>query len=113
MATQLGSVGIYCDAPTYEIVRATERLGFHSPLDVGWRHLRRYSADCTRRAGWFWLANWKRLLGLGPTEPTACRCGRAIPHLERCTFAFTSGREEAFFLGQCRRCRTIFWDEAD
>jgi hypothetical protein len=32
--------------------------------------------------------------------------------LERCTFTFRDGRQRDYLLGQCGRCRTVFWEEA-
>jgi hypothetical protein len=31
--------------------------------------------------------------------------------MEGYTFTFASGKEAEYLLGQCRRCRTIFWEE--
>jgi hypothetical protein len=34
-----------------------------------------------------------------------------VPTLKLVAFTFNTGEEQFFFLGQCRRCRTVFWDE--
>ncbi len=111
MAAPLGSIDVVCDAPPYEVVRACERVGLlRTPLDVAWHHRARYIADRGRQAGLFSLATWKRLLGLGKPERPCCGCGRAVPSLRRFTFEFASGRTIDYRLGQCIRCRAVFWE---
>jgi hypothetical protein len=39
-----------------------------------------------------------------------CRCGRTLPGLELYTFLLATGEEVGYFLGQCRRCRRIYWE---
>jgi len=60
----------------------------------------------------FSLGTWKALLGLKSTKIRNCSCGRGLPALERYTFTFRNGSEASYLLGQCSRCRTIFWEEA-
>jgi hypothetical protein len=42
----------------------------------------------------------------------ACTCGEPLPDLKKFEFTFLSGKVGNYLLGQCRRCRTIFWDAA-
>jgi hypothetical protein len=32
--------------------------------------------------------------------------------MESYTFTFASGSQSAYYLAQCERCRTIYWDNA-
>jgi hypothetical protein len=54
---------------------------------------------------------WKSFLGSRGSR-THCSCGKGLPALEKCTFTFITGREVSYFIGQCHRCRTVFWDDA-
>jgi hypothetical protein len=100
MAKELGPIDLECDAPPYPVVRACVGLGFHTPQDVRWqRHDRRRPK---RPVGLFpWLRGGK----------AACPCGRPVAELESYTFTFVSGSKSEYYLAQCRRCHTIFWDE--
>jgi hypothetical protein len=68
-----------------------------------------------RHMGWRDLLSsegWKTILGMGKPEGGACPCGQRLPVLERCTFQFASGKAASYLIGQCSRCRTVFWEEA-
>lgn len=100
MSGEFGPLDIVCDAPPYPVVRACAGLGFRAPQDVRWRRVDR--RELARPGGLF---NWGR-----PRAP-ACACGQAMPPLESYTFTFVSGSQSRYFLAQCPRCRTIFWDK--
>lgn len=99
MAKDLGPIEILCDAPPYPVVKACAGLGFREPQDVRWARLDR--RRLRRPAGLF---PWLR-----PAAPR-CACGQPLPALESYTFTFVSGSQARYHLGQCRRCRTIYWD---
>jgi hypothetical protein len=99
MSAEFGPIDIVCDAPPYPVVRACAGLGFRSPQDVRWRRVDR--RDLNRPASFF---PWLR-------RAPACACGHAMPQLESYTFTFVSGTQSRYFLGQCARCRTIYWDK--
>jgi hypothetical protein len=107
MSRRFGRKEFECDAPSYSVVKACEGLGFRSPLDVRWCRLKHFLADQAPSLG---LIGWflKRIQPRGKE----CLCGRSLPALERYTFIFRSERKAEYFLGQCRQCQTIFWDEA-
>lgn len=110
MATHLQHLEINCDAPPYAIVRACHAIGFRSPEDVRWCHLGRFL-----RQGMCWhhlLRFWHRLCGTVQPDRTTCSCGQELPRLIPVTFQWRQGDEAEYRLGQCRRCRTIFWDVA-
>jgi hypothetical protein len=112
MAKQLGPLEIDCDAPPYAIVRACLAIGIQSPEDVGWRRLCHYlNAPLGGREA---LQSQPWLLTPGLYQPTRklCVCGQQLPDLVRCNFTFLSGKEKSYFLGQCSRCHTVFWEEA-
>jgi hypothetical protein len=110
MGNQLGSIDIDCDAPCYAVVQAGERLGFQSPLDVRWCRLNHYLEGRRESGGGF--HPWRWLFGGGLFRKTTCSCGKPVPVLEPYTFTFASKEECFYLLGQCCRCRTMFWEEA-
>ena len=100
---------ITCDAPSYLIVKACEKLGFHDPMDVRWCRLSHYLTENGEHQGgtfplWGWLAPTTR-------KGQACSCHEPLPVLDWYTFTFSSGQVACFRLGQCRRCRAIYWEE--
>ncbi len=111
MSGRLETIEIRCDAPPYAIVHVCERVGFRTPLDVRWC---RMSEFLKRDDGpWARLARaWKRFLGIKQRKPGTCTCGEPLPQLERYQFWTFAGKEAEYRLGQCRRCRTMFWEEA-
>jgi hypothetical protein len=105
MFSRLGPIDINCDAPPCSIVEACAKLSFQAPLDVRWRRASRHDHDgILGFHALFWL--------LGAGRAATCNCGQPLPLLERYTFTFASGREASYLLGQCRRCRTMFWEDA-
>ena len=112
MASSLGPIDIVCDAPPYSIVRAGRGLGFFCPEDVRWSRLRQFLVD---HAGWREMSHffsWDSLPVDRCLKDTACSCGEGLPRLQRCLFSSSTGQSYTYLLGQCRRCRTIFWEEA-
>ena len=113
MSSPLGPIEILCDAPPYPIVRAGHRIGLLTPEDVRWCRMSRFLKEHAERpGGGFHLPGWKLLLGMGRGPEGACTCGQKLPLLERYTFTFRTGEEVFYLIGQCGRCRTVFWDEA-
>ena len=111
MSDPLGPMEIECDAPSYPIVRACQRLGFHSPQDVRWC---RVSRRGNQRSDWrqFLRRPWQLLLGTSEASGNTCFCGQALPAPEMYTFTLISGKEVYYLMGQCGQCHTIFWDQA-
>jgi hypothetical protein len=111
MSDSVGQLDFQCDAPEYSIVRECETVGLQSPLDVRWCRmtlfLAEYAVQKLRKA-----SIWQRLLGAPEIRALSCACGEGLPGLGKYLFEFSSGRKETYFLGQCPRCRTIFWDDA-
>jgi hypothetical protein len=110
MSSHLGPIDIDCDAPSYSVVMACARLGFQSPLDVVWLRMSHFTQNRRQRAGSAALHPWLWLFG-SHTPNTGCRCGQPLPILEDYTFTFASEKKAHYLLGQCHRCRTIFWEE--
>jgi hypothetical protein len=109
MPDQLGPIEVCCDAPPYAVVEACERLGFQSPLDVRWCQVSHFLPG---REGAGVLRSWKALFGLGRAKEGSCPCGEPLPVLDKYAFFFRSGKEADYFLGQCRCCRTVFWEDS-
>jgi hypothetical protein len=101
MPDQLGPLEIDCDAPPYTIVQASAAVGIRMPEDVRWCRLRHF---LDRHAG------WRKVLGLSRPAAESCTCGQALPKLVRYLFTLNTGEEMSYLLGQCRRCRSVFWD---
>jgi hypothetical protein len=105
----LGPIEIVCDAPPYHVVRACNLIGFESPEDVCWRRLDHHEA----RGGWRKLLHLcQRLLGVRPSTESRCACNEEMPELNCFSFTFVMNRTLTYRLGQCPRCRTVFWEDA-
>jgi hypothetical protein len=110
MPNHLGPLEVECDAPAYAIVRACRKLGICEPEDVRWCRKGRRSR---RSHSWieFFSPLWEHLTGRGERDATLCVCGWSLPLLENYSFTFLSGEQVEYELGQCPRCRTIFWEK--
>jgi hypothetical protein len=111
MFSQLGRLEICCDAPPYGIVRACEQCGFCSPLDVRWCRLSHFVAGGGQWKGSFGSRLWQWFFGKRKPKAKTCTCGRPLPHLKVVGFTFLSKKAGDYLSGQCRRCRTMYWDE--
>jgi len=112
MFNNLGPIDIHCDAPAYSVVGACERLGFQSPLDVRWCRMSHFLAGRHQASGVEEFHSLGCPFGSNRPPTTTCRCGQPLPLMEHCTFRFISEKEAHYLLGQCRRCHTMFWEEA-
>ena len=101
---------IVCDAPPYCVVKVCHLIGIDRPADVRWRRMSHHKAEAQELHGsWFDAApssGWG-----GGASKTLCTCGQKLPHLEMYTFTFSTGEETSYLLGQCRRCRSVYWEE--
>ena len=108
---QLRPIKIVCDAPLYEVVKASGRIGMRSPEDVRWR---RQSSPRDEMAKRRTLARrlWRLLFAFGmPEVEETCGCGGTLPERRPIRLRTRSGAEVRYALAQCGRCRTIVWDE--
>jgi hypothetical protein len=110
MFNRLAPVNIECDAPGYSFVETCATPGFQSPLDVRWCRMSHFLGGQRRPGGGFHPLLW--LFGGSRSPKRTCTCGQPLPMMERYICAFESGAEGAFLLGQCRWCRTMYWEEA-
>jgi hypothetical protein len=108
----LGPLEIVCDAPPYSIIQACQRIGIKTPEDVRWCRMTHFCYGDTAEDDPLRVQAWKLFLGMGRAGKAACNCGQKLPSLEKCTFTFLTGRELSYYIGQCPRCRTVYWDEA-
>jgi hypothetical protein len=105
-------IEINCDAPPYAIVKACQLFGVQAPQDVGWcRVSHAPTGTAGRRLRLFDVRAWKQFLGMDAPEGPACVCGSERPVVERYTFTYSTGGKAHYSIGQCGRCRTIFWEE--
>ncbi len=109
-SADLRPIKITCDAPAYEVVKASGRLGMRSPEDVRWHRQSVPSCVVTRRKS---LARriWRLLFAFDvPEVEETCACGNSLPERRFVVLRKRSGSEARFSLVQCGRCRTIHWD---
>jgi hypothetical protein len=106
MSNHLWPIEINCDAPSYLIVQACERLRFLSPLDVRWCRMSNFLSESN--AG---LRIWNFLFIKNQADRKICTCGELLPVLEDYAFTLACGKVLNYGLGQCPKCRTIFWEE--
>jgi hypothetical protein len=110
MSSQLGPLEICCDAPPYPIVQGCLHAGIQSPEDVRWLRMREFRKQQNSSSPHFSL--WKVLWGSGSAlQRTTSTCGEELPPLRLVVFTFNTGDQSPYLLGQCSRCRTVFWDE--
>jgi hypothetical protein len=108
----LGPMDIECDAPPYSVVKACKGLGFQLPLDVRWCRMSYVLRDQGEVGGAVGFHPLRWLFGSGQPPRTSCSCGQPLPLIERYAFTVASKKEAHYLLGQCSRCRTIYWEEA-
>jgi hypothetical protein len=111
MFEQLRRYEVYCDAPPYGVVRACERCGFRSPMDVRWRRLSHVLSEEGSGKGLFSGRLWHWLFGAQLPKSLNCSCGAPLPDLNKYAFTFLSQKAGEFLLGQCGHCRTMYWEE--
>lgn len=112
MSKQLGSIEVLCDSPPYEVVQTCRALGIRTPEDVRWLRLSTFRGQLLRRSSG--VMSYLRGLFRTPRQDdgSACTCGRAIPLQDIVVITFDGSEQVAYQLGQCVRCRTVFWDLA-
>jgi hypothetical protein len=110
MSSQLGPIEFCCDAPPYHIVQACTMIGIESPADVRWCHVSRHLDP---EGGWpeMLKSPWKMLRREARAGDRNCNCGHPFPAVEKFQFTLRSRKELAYFLGQCERCRTVYWQD--
>jgi hypothetical protein len=108
-AHRMEPIQIECDAPCYAFVEACGKLGFQSPLDVRWCRMSHFRGGRREPADGFHLLRWQ--FGDSKNRKTTCTCGQPLPMMECYTVILASKKEDRYLLGQCRRCRTMFWEE--
>lgn len=102
---------IVCEAPAYEVVKASEGIGMRSPEDVRWRRQSLPSGETVKRKGLI-RRIWRLLFAFGlPEVEETCACGSALPERSYVVVRKHSGPAIRYALAQCGRCRTIVWDE--
>jgi hypothetical protein len=111
MFSQLGRLEICCDAPPYDVVRACEKYGFYRPLDVRWCRMNYFASKEGRHKKNLGIRLWQRLFGTRETQVQTCACGQPLPELQKYGFTFHSKKVRDYLLGQCHRCRTMYWDD--
>jgi hypothetical protein len=112
MFSHLGPLDIECDCPPYVVVQASRRIGVRTPEDVRWCRLNHFLAEPPSWRQLLSLEGIKSALGLGDRRKSkTCICGQPLPCLARYAFTYSTGAEASYLLGQCGRCRTVFWEE--
>jgi hypothetical protein len=112
MSSSLGPIDMECDAPPYPIVRECRSLGMRDPEDVRWCRLVRSPPGAAGWCGLFTVPSW-RSDSARASSGSRCSCGQPLPALTRYAFRLSSGREVVYRIGQCPRCRTMYWSEGE
>ncbi|HEY7327293.1 MAG TPA: hypothetical protein VH592_06630 [Gemmataceae bacterium] len=102
---------IVCEAPAYEIVKASGSVGMRSPEDVCWRRQAMPKGETPKQkslAGRIWQLLFAFCL---PEVQETCGCGRPLPERRFVFLRKRSGAKIRYALTQCSRCHTILWDE--
>jgi hypothetical protein len=111
MPDQVGPYEIVCDAPPYRIVRGCAELGFEQPLDVRWLRLDRVLGSRDSATSFLTTQAWTEAIGFTRQGERRCSCGQPLPALDRCTFILRSGTQFDYLVGQCSRCKTVYWQQ--
>jgi hypothetical protein len=111
MFSQLGQLEIWCDAPPYSVVQACEEGGFLSPLDVRWCRMSHVVSAEGQTKGNFGIRLWQRFFGMRKPQVKTCTCGQPLPDLKLYGFILLPRKVSFYLLGQCHRCRTMYWDQ--
>ena len=110
MSSKLGPLEVICDAPPYCIVRACHLIGLQEPEDVRWLRMSHFLQEHIgeeQGASFFQKLLWSS----GRMRDSSCSCGEKLPPLEKYVFTLLHHGDLYYLLGQCPRCRTIFWEE--
>ena len=101
-----------CDAPPYPIVQACNAIGVEAPEDVRWArmsHCPEPMEDPAERGSD--RSVWHKLLHPVQGKEQACTCREKLPKLAKYRFTYSSGDEVTYSVGQCSKCRTVYWEE--
>jgi hypothetical protein len=112
MSNQLGPLEVICDAPPYPIVQACNAIGVEAPEDVRWARMSHYldlGDEPGERSGD--RSVWHKLLHPVQGKEHLCTCREKLPKLAKYRFTYSSGDEVTYSVGQCLKCRTVFWEE--
>src|SRR5262245_62148320 len=109
MANKYDTIEITCDAPPYCVVKVCNLIGIQSPEDVRWR---RMSHHLSEPIGYSDTELFSSFTRTHHRHDRRCTCGTKLPNLDMYTFTFSTGEEASYLLGQCRRCRTVYWEHA-
>lgn len=102
---------IVCEAPAYEVVKASEEVGLCSPQDVRWRRQAMPKGETVKRKGLF-RRLWRLLFAFGvPEIEETCGCRSVLPERRFILVRKSSGAAIRYALTQCGRCHTVLWDE--
>jgi len=101
-----------CDAPPYPIVTGCRLIGLTRPEDVRWCRTQVPSESQVRKLLQFVTGTRKRQAPPGSGGEIACPCGHPLVCIHKYQFTFDTGHQACYRLGQCKRCLTIFWNDA-
>jgi hypothetical protein len=110
VSKQLGPIEVCCDAPPYRIVRTSRDLGIRRPEDVRWLRLSAFQSRTPAPARGVVALVVRLFRGAPVHSGLNCTCGAAVPELSTSLVLIEGSESGSFRLGQCPRCRTVFWD---
>ena len=92
----LGPLEIECDSPPYPIVQACNAIGVIRPEDSLWVSISaftKFKKDATNK------------------EKSLCFCLKKLPKPAKFRFTYNTGTEHSYSVGQCQKCKTVFWSQ--
>jgi hypothetical protein len=111
MSQRLHAIEIDCDALPYALVKACRWAGFQDPEDVRWCRLCHFQKRQPTWRDFFHFRTLKALFVRDKTRDLECNCGQELPTLGMYIFTLSTGDVENYYLGQCSRCRTMYWEK--
>lgn len=98
MDDRLAETILIADCPPHPIVEASGACGVESPCDVRWFKIENY------------IALYSQVLEeIHFSSEHYCACKEKLPKLAKYRFTYSSSDEVVYALGQCAKCRTVFW----
>jgi hypothetical protein len=113
MFSWLKSREIEDETPPYLVMEACGALCFQTPLEVRWHRVSRFRNRHRLNKKRLRIRLLDLFFRLGSPMEINCPCGQPLPNLEAFTLKVLFEPEIQYLLGQCRQCRTIYWEVAE
>src|SRR5262249_11933712 len=98
-------------APPYSIVQACHMIGMQNPEDVRWFRMSHFLGEEDYHQTGEKRLSLGAFFGIGKSGRSSCTCGERLPERQEYLFTVLTGKEMAYLLAQCGKCRTVYWEE--